>query len=84
MGVRVVVKEGESLQSALRKLSRGVDFHYRRSWYKKRIGYYEKGSIRRRRKKRLQEYNRKLWAGTLRMYMGLKALHRREGMFPPS
>ena len=85
MTVRVIVPEGARLSDVLRHHRRSVDLCYRRSWYKRRFGYYEKTSVLQRRKKRLQERNRRLYerdGGRLGMYMGLKRLHMREGGFP--
>ncbi|MES2789711.1 MAG: 30S ribosomal protein S21 [Planctomycetota bacterium] len=85
MGVRVEVGEGESLHDALRRLRGHVQHHCRRAWYKTRVGYYEKPSVRKRRKKRLQQRNRflfKMHGASIRMYHGLRSLHSRVGGFP--
>lgn len=84
MAARVIVLEGTRLSDALLEFRRSVDLCYRRSWYKRRFGYYEKSSVRQRRKKRLQQRNRRSYqrdGGRVSMYMGLKRLHMREGGF---
>ena len=53
MSVRVYVRPGEDVREAVRRLGHRMRHHCRRAWYKTRFGYYEKPSIRRRRKDRL-------------------------------
>jgi len=85
MAARVIVSDGTRLSDALLQFRRSVDLCYRRSWYKRRFGYYEKPSVRQRRKKLLQQHNRRSYQradGRVSMYMGLQRLHMREGGFP--
>ncbi len=85
MAARVIVSDGTRLSDALLKFRRNVDLCYRRSWYKRRFSYYEKPSVRQRRKKRLQQHNRRSYqshGGRVSVYMGLTRLHMREGGFP--
>src|SRR4051794_35170206 len=64
MGSKVVVREGEAIHDALRRLQRKVNDKFSRSWYKSRVGYYEKPSTRKRRKQGTAAYNRRT-AGTV-------------------
>lgn len=85
MPVRLIVPDGSNLSDALLKLRRNVDLYYRRSWYKRRFGYYDKPSARQRRKRRPEQRNRRSYqrhGGRVGMYMGLRTLHMREGGFP--
>lgn len=84
MGSKVVVREGETLQAALRRLRRQVSEHVSRSWYKSRVGYYEKPSTRKRRKQRIADINRRSGPGIrpLKMKMGLNWLYRRKQPWP--
>jgi ribosomal protein S21 len=52
MGVKVVVREGESIASALCRLRRAAFFAQRRAWYKGSRGFHEKPS----RKRHKREY----------------------------
>ncbi|WP_425267275.1 30S ribosomal protein S21 [Aeoliella straminimaris] len=54
---RVEVREGESIQSAVRRLSLVVHRASRRPWYKSRPGCYLKPSERRRNKEALRKRN---------------------------
>ena len=85
MGVRIIVAEPVGLQHAIKQLKKQVDLKCRRAWYKRRLGYYEKPSVLRRRKERLRQRNLKLvehGGSPVKMYMYLKTLHKREGGFP--
>ena len=44
MGVKIVVREGEQIDSALARLRRATFFDQRRPWYKGSRGFYEKPS----------------------------------------
>jgi ribosomal protein S21 len=55
-----VVREGESLETALVRLRGKVNLAYRRQWSKTRPGAYEKPSYRRRKKESLRNRNARL------------------------
>jgi ribosomal protein S21 len=83
MGSKVEVREGETIHSALQRLRRKVSEQFSRSWYKSRVGYYEKPSTRKRRKQGTAAINRR--GGTLKplkMKMGLVWLYRRKRPWP--
>jgi ribosomal protein S21 len=82
MPARVVVRDGESLQSALLRFRKAVSNAYKRQFYKTRVGCYEKPSDRKRRSKRASERRVRIrtqsgsdFDGTV--YMRLKHLHSR-------
>src|SRR5687767_2315173 len=81
---KVEVREGETIQSALHRFRKQVSEKFARSWYKSRVGYYEKPSTRKRRKRRIAEINRKNGAncGPLKMKMGLTWLCQRKRPWP--
>lgn len=65
MTAKITIQDGEDISSALSRFKRQVDLTYRQEWHKRRLGYYEKPSILKRkkmmmryRKVRLAEYNR--------------------------
>jgi ribosomal protein S21 len=87
--IRVEVREGESLSSALQRFRRQVHAAYRRPWTKRKLGYYEKPSVLRRKKKRMKRMNMtsityavmfgdRHWE-PLRLYVGLAQQLRRSG-----
>jgi ribosomal protein S21 len=83
MGSRVEVREGETIRSALQRLRRKVNEQFSRSWYKSRVGYYEKPSTLKRRKQGTAAINRR--CGTLnplKMKMGLVWLYKRKRPWP--
>ncbi len=85
MTIRVEIREGENLKEAVNKLHQRVNMMFGRAWYKSRIGYYEKPSERRRRKRNLRKRNLKLieqHGPPVRMRHGLKTIHQREKGFP--
>jgi len=84
MGSRVEVHEGETLRAALQRLRRQVGEQFSRSWYKSRVGYYEKPCVLKRRKRRIAEINRKGGPGIrpLKMKMGLVWLYKRKRPWP--
>lgn len=85
MSVRLIVPDGVPLRDVLIDFNRRVDLCYRRSWHKRRFGYYEKPSVLHRRSKRLNARNSKNLrkrGKRVGMYMGLRTLHGREGGFP--
>lgn len=85
MSFRVEVKEGEDIRVAIRKLQQLTCNKFSRSWYKSRIGYYEKPSVLRRRKKLLRKRNLQIleWDGnTLKMRHSLTTIYKREGGYP--
>ena len=55
MTVKVTVEDGESIDLALRKLSRKVKSEMDRRWYKRRFGYYEKPSVLKRKSKKMEK-----------------------------
>ncbi|MBN9118696.1 MAG: 30S ribosomal protein S21 [Planctomycetes bacterium] len=83
MGSKVEVREGETIRSALQRLRRKVSEPFSRSWYKSRVGYFEKPSARKRRKQGTAAINRK--GGKLeplKMKMGLVWLYKRKRPWP--
>jgi ribosomal protein S21 len=86
MGSKVEVREGETVQAALRRLRQHVkgSEQFSRSWYKSRVGYYEKPSVKNRRKQRIAWINQRSNPGTrpLKMKMGLTWLCRRKRPWP--
>jgi len=81
MGVKVYVRDNESIESALGRFRRKELFAYKR-WTKKRYGYYEKPSVLKRKRKKMA----KLWQNHIRnckdslhLYIGLKELFARNG-----
>jgi ribosomal protein S21 len=59
MLVRVVLAEGEALETALARFKKSVNLRYRMGWAKRRYNYHEKPSELRRRKKILDEIGRR-------------------------
>jgi ribosomal protein S21 len=55
MSVKIEVYDGEEISVALERFNDKVFWEYRKSWYKRRFGYYEKPGTRRR-KKRMMRY----------------------------
>jgi ribosomal protein S21 len=84
MGSMVEVRDGEMIRSALQRLQRKVDQQFSRSWYKSRVGYYEKPSTRERRKQGTAAINKRnpLGVRPLRMKMGLVWLYKRKRPWP--
>lgn len=85
MGTKIEVLEGESIHSALKRLQTQLDHGVSRSWYKSRVGYYEKPSIKQRRKRRIAWINKRCDATTtrtLKMKMGFKWLYERKRPWP--
>jgi ribosomal protein S21 len=84
MGSKVEVREGETVRNALHRLRRKVSGAFSRSWYKSRVGYYEKPSTRKRRKQGTAEINRRgaPGLGKLKMKMGLTWLYQRKRPWP--
>ena len=91
MGRKVVVEDGESIESALRRLRRAQAYEFKR-WSKKRCGYYEKPSALRRKRKKMAEiwsirerFDRKCHRGgksqkhTIHLFVGLPELFARTG-----
>ena len=81
MGVKVYVRDNESIESALERFRSKESYEYKR-WTKKRYGYYEKPSVLKRRRKKMA----KLWQrpthncqAKLHFYIGLKELFARNG-----
>jgi ribosomal protein S21 len=83
MGSRVEVRDGETIRHALWRLRRKVNDQFSRSWYKSRVGYYEKPSTRTRRKQGTAAINRRaLPPSPLKMKMGLVWLYKRKRPWP--
>ncbi len=84
MGNKIEVREGETIRSALERLRRQVGGKFSRSWYKSRVGYYEKPSTRKRRKQSIADINRKSDPDMrpLKMKMGLTWLYQRKRPWP--
>lgn len=59
MAVRVVLREDESLDDALRRFKKSVKLRYRMGWAKRRYNYFEKPSVLRRRKHILDTISRR-------------------------
>lgn len=82
MAAKIRVREGESIDSALERFRKVVSSAYRRQFYKKRIGCYDKPSDRRRRKnstgqRREAIRQRSGWANPLDVFLNLRQLHSR-------
>jgi ribosomal protein S21 len=86
MSAKVELREGETIQQALRRLHNEVQFASRRQLYKTRPGYYQKPGDRRRLRSALQERNLRRSArgitGSATVYLSLKQLHMRVFPFP--
>ncbi len=84
MSVKVEVREGETLQQAIRRFRTEVRLAARRQLYKTRPGYYHKASDRRRLKSALQKRNARRGtrgsSGRATVYLTLQQLHMR--IFP--
>ena len=78
---KVILRDGESLSSALQRFRKSVNIAYRRQFYKGRISCYEKPSDKRRRAKRAGRRRSRLrgryGGGDFTVYMGLRGLHSR-------
>jgi len=62
MSVKVQIREGESLRSALQRLRTKIRHAYRRQWFRSRPGAFEKPSDRRRKRESLRNRNARLAA----------------------
>ncbi len=87
MSANVEVHEEETIQIAIKRFRKVVSQKFSRSWYKSRVGYYEKPSIRKRRKQHIAEINRRKDlkdpnSRTLKMKMGLSWLYERKNPWP--
>lgn len=84
MGNKIEVREGETLQSAIQRLRRQVGNKFSRSWYKTRVGYYEKPSIRKRRQESTAARSKRSCTEKLplKMKMGLTWLYQRKRPWP--
>lgn len=78
MAVTITVEEGESIDLALRKLSKKVKSELDRRWYKRRFGYYEKPSALKRKSKTMSELAIAS-GGTLWLKIGLEEQFSRNG-----
>lgn len=84
VGIKIAVGENESIQEALRRFRQELKGKGSRSWYKTRAGYFEKPSIRKRRKRRIATINQKSGPNMrpLKMKMGLNWLLLRKRPWP--
>lgn len=71
MTVSINVKDGESIEIALRKLKKKVTHETDRRWHKRRFGYYEKPSILKRKAKKMKALSIQS-GGSLWLKIGLK------------
>ena len=78
MAVTVTVEEGESIDLAIRKLSKKVKNELDRRWYKRRFGYYEKPSALKRKRKKMSKLAITS-GGTLWLKIGLPEQFSRNG-----
>jgi ribosomal protein S21 len=76
MTAKVEIRDGETIQEALRRFRHAVRHVHRRQWYKTRPGSYDKPSYRRRRKEVLRRRNmrRNGLPGYVTVYVGLTGL----------
>lgn len=82
MPVRVEVRESEDIASALIRLRKKAFLTNRRAWAKRRLGYYEKPSVVRRKRRRMDQRN--IYAGLgggLRLFLRLDVQLARSGPF---
>lgn len=80
MSVRIELEEGEHIARALRRLQSEVHKAYHRAWAKRRLGYHEKPSVLRRKRRRAREHNLR-GHPSLRWSVGLERLLARTGRF---
>jgi ribosomal protein S21 len=78
MTVTIKVEDGESIDLALRKLSKKVKSEMDRRWYKRRFGYYEKPSVLKRKNKKMKKLVIQS-GGALWLKIGLKEQFSRNG-----
>ncbi|WP_171474901.1 30S ribosomal protein S21 [Frigoriglobus tundricola] len=78
------MREGETIRDALQRLRRQVRQQFSRSWYTSRVGYYEKPSVRKRRKQGTAAINSRSgpYLKPLKMKMGLVWIHKRKRPWP--
>ena len=79
MGIKVVVDDRESVADLLVRFEQLRYFVYRRPWTKRRLGYFEKPSVVRRREQRLRFMRRQGWGWYHRFPIELDAQLRRTG-----
>jgi ribosomal protein S21 len=77
MSTTIEVHDGESIDSALKRLTQLVRRDLHRPWHKRRYGYYEKPSELRRKQEKMARL--RAGAGTLLLRIGLKELYARTG-----
>ncbi|PQO34218.1 30S ribosomal protein S21 [Bremerella cremea] len=84
MTSKIELQSNESIDSAVRRFHKQISTKFSRSWYKSRAGYYEKPSVRKRRKRRLAQINRRAHpkSNTLKMKMGRHWLYARKRPWP--
>ena len=78
MPVTVKIQNDESIDLALRKLSKKVKSEMDRRWYKRRFGYYEKPSALKRKSKKMKKLTIQS-GGTLWLKIGLKEQFSKNG-----
>lgn len=77
MSIKIEVLDGESFESALRRFDRLVRRESGRPWHKRRYGYFEKPSERRRKRKKMGRL--RMVSGNLRLHIGLRELYAQTG-----
>ena len=77
MTIRVALRENESLEDALRRFNKHVNYLNGRRWCKRRYGYYEKPSAIRRKQKKMHHLNQH--GKILKLHIGQKELLARTG-----
>ena len=78
MTVTIKIENGESIDLALRKLSKKVKSEMDRRWHKRRFGYYEKPSTLKRKRQKMKKLAIQS-GGTLWLKIGLKEQFSRNG-----
>ena len=78
MTVTVKIESGESIDLALRKLSKKVKSEMDRRWHKRRFGYYEKPSTLKRKSQKMKKLAIQS-GGALWLKIGLKEQISRNG-----
>jgi len=77
--VKVTIKEGDSIDDALRNFNRKVQEQYGARWYKGRVGYYESPSALKRKKMKMKDIISKGFSGNLWLKIGQKERYKRNG-----
>jgi ribosomal protein S21 len=75
----VEVREGQDLLDAIRKLNKQVREAHGRAWVKRRLGYFEKPTVLRRKRAKVGRLNK--GSGVLKLGLNLNRLLARTGPF---